>query len=324
MFEVIEAGLYTTIQDYPGRVGYWPVGIPPSGPMDAFAFRAANALVGNPESYAALEITALGPTLQFHDEAIIALTGVKLAADLDGEAVPWWRAVRVSKGGTLTLKGLQGPGFRAYLAIAHGIDVPLYLGSRSTFPFGHFGGLDGRPLAKGDKVRTFAESAVRDEAVGLMEEDDQPIYGGSMEIGAVLGPHAAPDFFTRADVEMFYDTEWSVHYNSNRLGYRLVGPSPEFAREHGGEGGRHPSNIPDTAYAIGTVNFTGDMPVILTVDGPSLGGFVCMATIPTCELWKVGQTMPGAKLRFRPMTVEESVKGAYEQRNLLTRIRLAS
>ncbi len=324
MFEVIEGGLYTTIQDYPGRVGYWPVGIPPSGPMDAFAFQAANALVGNPGTYAGLEITALGPTLKFHDEAVIALTGVRLAADLDGEEIPWWRAIHVPKDGTLTLGGLQGPGFRAYLAVAHGIDVPLYLGSRSTFPFGNFGGLDGRPLAKGDMIKTFGKSSMVAEAMLAMDENDCPVYESNTEIGAVLGPHAAPDFFTQSAVEMFYDTEWSVHYNSNRLGYRLVGPSPEFAREHGGEGGRHPSNIPDTAYAIGTVNFTGDMPVILTVDGPSLGGFVCMATIPTCELWKVGQAMPGGKLRFRHMTVDQAAKCLYEQRSLLTRIRSES
>jgi len=305
MIHVIEGGLYTTVQDYPGRVGYWGVGIPPSGPMDAFAFCVANALVGNSETCAALEITAMGPTLQFDEDTVIALTGAKLEAKLDDAAVPWWQAIEVAKGSVLTLRSLASPGFRTYLAVAGGIDVPLYLGSRATFPFGHLGGFEGRPLKKGDRVATFAREDAEDGAK-VLDEDLRPNYTKVWEVGVVPGPHEAPDFFTKADVDTFYSTEWGVHYNSNRLGYRLVGPRPEFAREDGGEGGRHPSNLPDTPYAIGMVNFTGDMPVILTVDGPSLGGFVSMATVPTTELWKVGQAMPGDKIRFAQMTVDEA------------------
>lgn len=306
MFEVIEPGLYTTVQDYPGRVGFWNVGIPPSGPMDSFAFRVANALVGNPESYAGLEITGLGPTLQFQDAAVIALTGAPLHTTLDGAEVPWWETVNVSAGSVLAMHQLTGAGFRAYLAVAHGVDVPCYLGSRSTFPFGHLGGYEGRPLMKGDRVAVFSRGD-GEERPDALPEDARPHYGRELEVGAILGPHAAPDFFTPDDVEMFYEAEWSVHYNSNRLGYRLIGPRPEFSRSDGGEGGRHPSNLPDTPYAIGTVNFTGDMPVVLTVDGPSLGGFVCMATVPSSELWKIGQAAPGAKVRFREMSIEEAV-----------------
>lgn len=320
MFEVVEGGLYTTVQDYPGRMGFWGVGIPPSGPMDSVAFRIANALVGNPETYAGLEITAIGPTLAFHEDSVIALTGAKLQSTIDGDEVPWWQAIKVAKGSHLSLKGLQGDGFRSYLAIAGGIDVPLYLGSRSTFPFGHFGGYEGRPLQKGDLVKTFGAGDHHHARTAILPESARPQYSRAFEVGVIPGPHEAPDFFTPADVEMFYDTEWTVHYNSNRLGYRLVGPRPEFARGDGGEGGRHPSNIPDTAYSIGTVNFTGDMPIVLTVDGPSLGGFVCMATVPTTELWKIGQSLPGGRLRFKRMTVHEAVKGLYALRGLLSSV----
>ena len=316
MIDVIEGGLYTTVQDYPGRVGYWGVGIPPSGPMDSLAFCVANALVGNPETCAAFEITAMGPTLRFDEDTVIALTGAKLRAQLDDAAVPWWQAIKVAKGSVLTLKNLEGAGFRTYLAVAGGIDVPLYLGSRATFPFGHFGGFEGRQLKKGDRVTTFTPGNAKDDPK-VLDEAQRPSYAKEWEVGVVPGPHEAPDFFTKADVDMFYNTEWGVHYNSNRLGYRLVGPRPEFARGDGGEGGRHPSNLPDTPYAIGMVNFTGDMPVILTVDGPSLGGFVSMATVPTTELWKVGQAMPGDKIRFKQMTMDEAAYALAEFRTML-------
>ncbi len=248
---------------------------------------------------------------------MVALTGAKLQARLDDQDVPWWQAVEVGKGSVLTLRTLEGRGFRTYLAVAGGIDVPLYLGSRSTFPFGRFGGYEGRPLKKGDRVATFAPARANGGAT-VLPEDLRPVYGKEWEVGAVPGPHEAPDLFTDADVEMFYGTDWGVHYNSNRLGYRLVGPRPEFARGDGGEGGRHPSNLPDTPYAIGMVNFTGDMPVILTVDGPSLGGFVSMVTVPTTQLWKVGQAVPGDKIRFTHMTVEDAAHELAEHRRLLS------
>jgi urea carboxylase len=315
--DVIDGGLYSTVQDYPGRVGYWDVGIPPSGPMDAFAFCVGNALVGNDQSCAGLEMTARGVTLRFREDAVIALCGARLQAKLDDAEAPWWQAVEVGAGSVLKLRGLTGAGFRTYLAVAGGIDVPVYLGSRATFPFAAFGGYQGRPLKKGDELITAARAA--DGFVPRrLPDDDLPAYAKEWEIGVVPGPHEAPDFFTPADVDMFYETSWAVHYNSNRLGYRLVGPRPHFARKDGGEGGRHPSNLPDTPYAIGMVNFTGDMPIILTVDGPSLGGFVSMVTVPTTELWKVGQAMPGDRIRFRPMTVAEAAHDLAEFRRMLT------
>ena len=123
----------------------------------------------------------------------------------------------------------------------------------------------------------------------------------------MYGPHGAPDFFTDNDISTFFDSEWEVHYNSSRTGVRLIGPRPEWARETGGEAGLHPSNIHDNAYAFGTVDFTGDMPVILGPDGPSLGGFVCPATVISADLWKLGQLKAGAKVRFVPVSYAQAV-----------------
>lgn len=323
MIEVINSGFYTTVQDYPGRVGYWNVGVPPSGPMDALALRIANRLVGNGDREAGLEFTIMGPKLKFLSDAIIALTGAKLKGTLDEKEVPWWEALIVEKGSVLSLGKVDGPGCRSYLAIAGGIDVPDYLGSRSTFPKGGFGGYKGRILEKGDIIpsssKTFAFSAGR-----KLDPKEIPQYETDWEVGAITGPHASPDFFTVADEEMFYSTNWRVHMNSNRLGYRLEGPRPQFARKDGGEGGRHPSNIHDCAYAIGTVNFTGDMPIILTVDGPSLGGFVSLATVATSELWKIGQAKPHDHIRFKRMTIKDAVESLAIQERLLNEIAAAS
>jgi len=308
--EVLEAGTYTTIQDYPGRVGYWGIGVPPSGPMDDWAFRLANRIVGNPVDAAGIEATVLGPTLKFHCAAVVALTGAPTYAELDGELVPFWTPIEV-KAGQILRVGKATSGCRTYIAVRCGFDVPVYLGSRATFALGQFGGHAGRTLRPGDIlpiVSTEAASvgAVWGEPVSLPKEL-VPIYGRTWEIGVLCGPHGAPDFFTSESMETFFASEWEVHYNSNRLGIRLNGPKPTWTRSDGGEAGLHPSNVHDCEYAIGSINFTGDMPVILTRDGPSLGGFVCAVTIAKAELWKVGQVKPGDKLRFFEMTFESAL-----------------
>ena len=299
--EVIEPGTQTTLQDYPGRVGYWHVGVPPSGPMDALALRVANRLVGNPEGAAGLEIAVTGPVLRFESEAVIAVTGADFGARLDGAPLDPWCAVAVRAGATLEISSAQASGSRAYLAIAGGFDVPDYLGSRSTFILGKFGGHAGRVLASGDVLHVGQGTALPGRAVA------PPHYTNQWDIGVLYGPHGAPDFFTRGDIETFFATPWKVHYNSDRTGVRLIGPKPVWARKDGGEAGLHPSNIHDNAYAIGTVDFTGDMPVILGPDGPSLGGFVCPATIADGELWKIGQLRPGDLVRFRAVSLDQAM-----------------
>jgi urea carboxylase len=293
--EVLEPGTYTTVQDYPGRVGFWDIGVPPSGPMDDRAFRLANAIVGNDESAAGIEATILGPTLRFHTAATIALTGAPTEATLDGAPIGFWEPVQVRPGQVLRI-GRVKSGCRTYIGVRGGVDVPRSLGSRATFALGQFGGHAGRTLRIGD-VLPLGDEVVAEAR--LLDPGLIPSFTDRWEIGVLYGPHGAPDFFTEASIEAFFAADWAVHYNSNRLGVRLVGPKPEWARTDGGEAGLHPSNIHDCEYAIGSINFTGDMPVILTRDGPSLGGFVCPVTIARAELWKVGQVKPGDKIRFR-------------------------
>jgi urea carboxylase len=307
--EVLKPGTHTTVQDYPGRVGYWDIGVPPSGPMDDLAFRLGNRVLGNPPWTAGLEMTVSGPTLRFNSPTVIALTGAAMRAEIDGAEVPYWTPVAVAAGAVLKMGAIRGAGQRTYLCVRGGLDVPPYMGSRATFTLGQFGGHAGRALRAGDTLRLHEgaeHSGDGPEAPGPLPAASIPHYTHDWEISVMYGPHGAPDFFTEEDIETFFAASWEVHYNSSRTGVRLIGPKPRWARADGGEAGLHPSNIHDNAYAIGAIDFTGDMPVILGPDGPSLGGFVCPATIVRAELWKVGQLRPGDRLRFRCVSVEEA------------------
>ena len=301
--EVIDPGVQSSVQDWPGRLGYWDVGVPPSGPMDALALRLANRLLGNEQGAAALECTATGPALKFHSDTVIALAGAPMDATLDGKPLAFWQSHAISAGSVVRLGRVAGAGLRAYLAIAGGFDVPDYLGAKSTFTLGRFGGHSGRALRVGDMLHLVTADKLPETGLALPAELI-PRYAALWEIAVLYGPHGAPDFFTAGDIDTFFATEWEVHYNSSRTGVRLIGPKPLWARRDGGEAGLHPSNIHDNAYAIGAIDFTGDMPVILGPDGPSLGGFVCPAVIVDCELWKMGQLKPGDRVRFRQVTQE--------------------
>ncbi len=293
---VQSGGLATTVQDYPGRQGYWDVGVPPSGPMDALSFRTGNRLLGNPPDAAGLEITAQGPVLLFRRDAYICLAGAPLDATVDGIAIEAYRRMQVRAGQTLKVGRIRGAGMRAYLLFAGGIDVPVYLGSRATFTLGRFGGHAGRPLAAGDVLRLCAPRNGTPPA--SVTANCVPPITHEWTLRVLYGPHGAPDFFAPEDIDMLRSVSWKVHYNSSRTGVRLIGPRPHWARRDGGEAGLHPSNIHDNAYAIGTIDFTGDMPIILGPDGPSLGGFVCPLVVIQADLWKVGQLAPGDSISF--------------------------
>ncbi len=300
-FEVISAGTQTTVQDFPGRLGYWAVGVPPSGPMDSRALRLGNALLGNPEDAAGLEITMNGPILRFNTDAVVAVTGAAIPVKLDDVAQPMCTAILVKAGSTLAIGTIAGAGARSYLAVRGGVQVPEYLGSKSTFTLGQFGGHGGRALRAGD-VLHLAPLSDSSAGASLAPElcCDLPAV---REIRVIYGPHGAPEYFTEGYIDKFFATDWEVHFNSSRTGVRLIGPKPEWVRESGGEAGLHPSNIHDNPYAIGAVDFTGDMPVILGPDGPSLGGFVCPVTIVEADLWQLGQLKAGDKVRFVPVDV---------------------
>jgi urea carboxylase len=305
--EVLEGGTMTTVQDYPGRMGYWAVGVPPSGPMDSLSFRLGNQLLNNLGCAAGLEMTVTGATLLFRADASICLTGAAMRARLDGNPVPFWEPFHVRAGETLSLGAIEGPGVRTYLLVRGGLDVPKYLGSRATFTLGQFGGHAGRALRVGDLLR-LRHPGSDDPEGRMLPPELQPPLTHQWEIGVLYGPHGSPDFFTREDVAQFFSTDWEVHFNSARTGVRLIGPKPGWARPDGGEAGLHPSNIHDNAYAIGAIDFTGDMPIILGPDGPSLGGFVCPAVIVQAELWKIGQLKPKDTVRFVPMSCADAAE----------------
>lgn len=314
-FEVISAGTQTSVQDYPGRLGYWAVGVPPSGPMDDRALRLGNVLLGNPEGAAALEITMSGPTLRFNTDAVVCVTGAVLPISLDGVAQPMDTSLFIAAGSTLCLGTVSGTGARSYLSLRGGLLVPDYLGSKSTFTLGQFGGHGGRALRAGD-VLHLAELADNSHGTSLPPElrTDLPAV---RSIRVIYGPHGAPEYFTPAYIDTFFATDWEVHFNSSRTGVRLIGPKPEWVRESGGEAGLHPSNIHDNPYAIGAVDFTGDMPVILGPDGPSLGGFVCPVTVIEADLWQLGQLKAGDKVRFLPVDIAAARSLAASRRSEL-------
>jgi len=314
---VLSGGASTTVQDYPGRLGFWDVGVPPSGPMDALSLRLGNRLLGNDEGAAGLEITGLGPSLAFNAETTACLAGAELEASLDGQVLAPYAPFKIVAGQTLKLGRVKAGGLRAYLLVAGGFDVPAYLGSRAGFTLGGFGGHAGRALAAGD-VLHLTEAAPA--ATASLPAALRPQIAKAWTLRVLYGPHGAPDFFTPKDIETFCATEWGVHYNSNRTGVRLVGPKPEWARRDGGEAGLHPSNIHDNAYAIGAVDFTGDLPIILGPDGPSLGGFVCPFVVIQADLWKVGQLAPGDTVRFAPVDDAAAVAAETAQDELVARL----
>eukprot|EP00392_Amoebophrya_sp_AT5.2_P018846 g19487.t1 len=319
-FEVLSPGVDVTVQDFPGRTGrgLWRIGVPPSGAFDHLSSRLANSLVGNSEEAATLEfLTVQGPTLKlWREKALVAVCGPDCCVKVEKAS-----GDRSGKDG-----GVQYyPQFAAF-EMRKG-DVLSYLGSRSTFVKGEFGGFRGRGLKKGDLVPLAEFGSVEniDNTPPTATTTDGkiitrfvpkalwPSYSSSWKIGVLPGPRADPDFMLREDIEMLHSTTWEVHYNSNRLGIRLNGPKPVWARPNGGEGGSHPSNIHDEEYAVGTINFTGDMPIIIAHDGPSLGGFVCPITICQAELWKIGQVKAGDSVQFELWDMKKAMVNRMRQ-----------
>ncbi|MDO9416241.1 urea carboxylase [Pararhizobium sp.] len=297
VIEVIAPGAQSSLQELPGRLGLWHVGVPPSGPMDERSFRHANRLVGNDDTTAALELTVSGPVLRFHVDTVVALAGARMPMTCDGEKIPHDTAVTMRAGQTLSIGTIDGAGQRAYLAVEGGFAAPVVLGSRATFGLGQFGGNATGTLKTGHVLHLARNAPVNRAlpATGPAELTREWL------VGVVYGPHGAPDFFQPDDIETLFSTSYEVHFNSARTGVRLIGPAPQWARSDGGEAGLHPSNLHDNAYAVGAIDFTGDMPIILGPDGPSLGGFVCPAVIARDEQWKMGQFKPGDRIRFHAL-----------------------
>ena len=305
MLEVIKPGLETCVQDYPGRIGYWNQGFPPSGPMDSWSFRLANLLVGNEPGAAALECQFVGPTLKFQRNGVIAVCGAPMSPKLDGQPMPMWESVAVKAGQTLEMS-FATTGARSYIAVAGGIDTPPWLGSRSTFDKAGVGGMEGHRIKPGQVVPVAKGGG---KAGRKVKVDCRPMIPADKvwTVEVVTGPN--DDWIDAAGHKRFLGTDWKLSSKSDRTGFRLDGPQWTFtekatnkAPEHGSE----PSNIIDQGYPVGAINLTGQTPIILVNDGPSMGGFINPYTVPSATFWKLGQSRPGDIYRFKSVAVEEA------------------
>ncbi|HLI28656.1 MAG TPA: 5-oxoprolinase subunit PxpB [Chloroflexota bacterium] len=299
----VEAGgLLTLVQDG-GRVGYGHLGVPRSGPMDWAALRAANLLVGNAPGAAGLEINLVGPTLRFHRDALLAVTGGDLRPTLDGEPLPLWAAWYARAGQVLRF-GPRRAGLRAYLALAGGIAVPPVLGSRATYVRAGLGGLAGRALQAGDRLALAPPSPDPRCQLGCyLPPEHRPPYSAAPEVRVLLGPHA--DRFSDETIDTFLSATYTVSPASDRMGYRLAGP--RLAR-------REPADLVSGGMPLGGVQVPGDgQPIVLLSDHQPTGGYPLLATVIQADLPLVAQLAPGDTVRFRAVSLAEA-RAAYRAR----------
>jgi biotin-dependent carboxylase-like uncharacterized protein len=305
MIEVLKPGLETSVQDYPGRIGFWNQGFPPSGPMDSWSFRLANVLVGNAPGAAGLEAQYIGPVLRFRSDAVIALTGADMGAKLDDAPVPLWRSVAV-RAHQVLMMGPARVGTRSYVAIAGGIATAPWLGSRSTFHQAGVGGIEGSALKVGHVIPVAPAAGIAGREV--KQEARPPIrIDKRWDIEACAGPN--DDWIDPAGRARFLSADWKLSAKSNRTGFRLDGPQWTFADRAYNKPPEHgslPSNIIDHGYPLGAINLAGQTPIILVNDGPSMGGFINPYTVPSATFWKLGQSKPGDIYNFREISVADA------------------
>ncbi len=319
--EVTKPGLSTTVQDQ-GRQGNYHLGIPPSGAMDQLSFRAANLLLGNEETAAALECALMGPELTFSEDTQVAVTGARMQPSLDGEEQPLDTVLDVRAGQTLAF-GFATSGARGYVAVSGGIDVPLALGSRSTYALGALGGLHGRPLLAGDVLKTGAAPPARQAGANLASQLRVPL-SKEREIRMVLGLYDArvePD-----SLQQFLGEAWLVASESDRIGYRFKGGTPlDFVpREPPFGAGDDPSNIVDACYPIGSIQVpSGQQPIVLHRDAVSGGGYMMIGTVISADMDAFGQMPPNTSVRFVEVSLEQALQARAERQRMLDEIRAA-
>ncbi|TNC23579.1 5-oxoprolinase/urea amidolyase family protein [Amycolatopsis alkalitolerans] len=297
---VLSPGTQTTVQDLAGRGGMWDVGVPPSGAWDDLSFALANAAVGNPPGAAGLEAVVTGPVLRFDRRTTICLTGAAPEATVDSKPI---RPGVVTTGSVVDLGRCGGPGMRAYLAVAGGLVVPEVFGSKATFLLGGFGGLEGRALVARD---TMAVGRTENLAAPVDVASLLPAMSTQWTVRVLAGPHGAPEHLTPEGAAELLGAGWTIDHRADRTGVRLAGPAPRWARQDGGEAGLHPSNIHDSAYPVGGIMLSGDTPVVVGPDGPSLGGFVVPFTVIHADRWKFAQARPGDTVRLVLVAPEEA------------------
>ncbi len=318
--KVIKPGLSTTVQDL-GRPGYYHIGIPISGGMDRLALRAANLLVGNAEDAAVLEATFLGPELEFTSDATVAVTGAELPPKVDGEPRATWTSFNVRKGQTLAFDFLKA-GARAYIAVSGGIDVPVVLGSRSTYTLGALGGHHGRKLAAGDELALGVGAGAPEGRTVAQRLRRAP--GAPAELRMMPGLYWHR--ITEAAGKHFFEDHWKVAPEADRIGYRFRGGRPlEFVpREPPFGAGSDPSNIVDACYPYGSVQVPGGTePIVLHRDAVSGGGYFMLGTVISADLDLIGQLQPHAGARFAPVTMEQALAARHDRQKLLQEIRTA-
>ena len=318
---VIRPGLLTTIQDQ-GRYGLQQFGVIVSGAMDPLALRIGNLLVGNEQHEAVLEITLSGPELVFEEETLIAITGADLSAVIDGQAVPLWRPILVRQGSRLEF-GSPGRGCRAYLSVAGGVDVPLVMQSRSTYLRAQLGGFEGRPLQSGDLLNPRSASPSVSQRIKRMSERDSERlfvatdwfagsdlaeYGDDPTIRVMSGGQS--DWFDDESCEAFVSEPFSITRQSDRMGYRLAGPTLRFIQ---------PRELISEAVTVGTVQVPPEgQPIILMADRPTTGGYAKIAQVATVDIPVLAQLKPGAKIRFLMISVDEAQE-LYRSREAMIR-----
>lgn len=315
---VTAGGLSTTVQDA-GRPGRYAIGMPPSGAMDQYSYRVGNLLVGNDETAASLEATYIGPTLEFTDDRLVAVTGGDAAVTLNGESIPTWEAVPVKAGDVLAF-GMITSGTRPYVAISGGVDVPEYLGSRSTYTLIGLGGLEGRKLADGDEL-ALGEATGRGKAGTRISDDLVPSFGAEAEVRTVIG--LCSYRLTSEALESFLSTPWKVTKDADRVGYRLRGGSLDFVeREQPFGAGSDPANVVDLGYPIGSIQVPGgDEPIVLLGDAVTGGGYATIGTVISVDRDVFGQAKTGDTISFRAVEIDEALAARGERRQRLEQVR---
>ena len=314
-------GLLTTVQDT-GRFGEYAIGMPPSGAMDVFSYQVGNYLVGNEEGAAGLEITYFGPELEFTEDAIIAVTGAEMPPKINGEEAPTWETLAVSAGDVLGFDFLRN-GARSYLAVAGGIDVPVFMHSRSTYTLIGLGGHEGRALKEGDEL-ALGGAGDRSDRVGMAVAEEQiPRYSKETELRVIIG--LASYRLTEESMETFLNTEWTVTPDADRVGYRYRGGELGFVeREQPAGAGADQANVVDFGYPIGSIQVPGGVePIVLMNDAVTGGGYATIGTVISADRDKLAQTKTNDKTRFRSVDLQEALGAREERRKQMAEIQQA-
>ena len=322
--EIIKPGLATSVQDA-GRPGYYHLGIPLSGALDQYAYVMANLLVGNDEGAAVLECTLLAPELVFDADAVVAVTGAQAVPRINGVNAELNTALTVKAGDKLSFDFMR-LGARIYIAVAGGIDVPLVLGSRSTYTLGAIGGLAGRKLQAGDRLEIGESDTTRTQARAGRTVPAELVSPTPKEVELRVLPGLYFHRLTDASVDTFFSDMWSVAPEADRIGYRYRNGRPlEFiARQPPFGAGSDPSNIVDAGYAYGSIQVPGGLePIILHRDAVSGGGYAMVGTVISADMDRIAQMQPNNKARFVRVTMQEALAARAERHVRLHQLRAA-